>query len=328
MEKCIYCNNPDDLTDSHIIPECLGANLLLKDAVCHDCNSFLGRTIEAKICKDFRFYRFLAQIKTKKRKHPTTQADLEVLGKKVKISVGKGGLPKSIPPIIVEEGPPRQYFVVAESPKKLKKYMKKFEKIGVKFDSDEAIKQDVKLTFTADKRYISSDDYLRVVAKIAFERLCGTSPQRAFQSGYDKVKQFVRHGQYQNSKPAQLIYEENLVKKILALPFPYHSILLFAYGKLIASIVSIFGLFYYFILLNDNNRLLQEWADFIYFNPQTRESRVPILERDYSLERILTLIERSRRDPEVETKSQVFAREKFDEVVSKIRLKKNRVINN
>jgi len=54
VEKCIYCNHPDDLTDSHIIPECLGANLKIQDAVCHDCNSSLGRTIEAKICNASR----------------------------------------------------------------------------------------------------------------------------------------------------------------------------------------------------------------------------------------------------------------------------------
>jgi len=321
MEKCIYCNNSDDLTDSHIIPDCLGANLKLKDAVCGECNSSLGRTIEAKICNDFNFYRFLAQIKTKKKKHPTAQAELQVMGKKVKVSVGEGGLPKSIPPIIVKEGPPRQYLVVAESRKKLKKYMKKIKKVSWKFDSDDAEKLDVKLTFTADKRYISTDDYLRIATKIAFERLCEKYPQRAFQAEYDKVKQFVRHGQYQTSKPAQLIYEENLVKNILALPFPYHSILLFACGSLIASIVSIFGLFYYFILLNDDNRLVQEWANFIYFNPQTRETRIPILEHDCSLERILTLIGVSSRDPEVEMKSQVFAKEKFDEVMNKLKLK-------
>lgn len=68
MEKFIYCSNPKGLTKSHIIPECLGANLKLNKSVCKECNSKLGNTIEAKICNDFSFYRFLAQIKTKKRK--------------------------------------------------------------------------------------------------------------------------------------------------------------------------------------------------------------------------------------------------------------------
>lgn len=321
MEKCIYCGARERLSNSHIIPECLGANLKLPKSVCEDCNSKIGNTIEAKICNDFSFYRFLAQVKTKKGKQASTRAELEIMGNKVRVDIGEGGIPKFVPPIIVGDGPPRQFLVTAESPEKLKKYMNRFEKMGIMFDPDKMAKEDVKLIFTADKRYIDSSDYLRVATKIAFERLCYISPQRAYNTEYDNIRNFIRFGKYQNRKPARLIYEERLVTSILGLPFPLHCILVFASGRLIASIVSIFGLFYYYVILNNNNRILQNWIKFIYFNPQTKESREPIFRRMYSLRTILSLVMVSARDPDVVQKSQKFAGDKFDEVVSKIRLK-------
>ncbi len=109
MEKCIYCGSQEKLTNSHIIPECLGANLKLLKSVCEDCNKKIGSTIEAKICNDFSFYRFLAQVKTKKGKQASTRAELEIMGNKVNVKIGEGGIPTSVPPIIVDEGPPRQF---------------------------------------------------------------------------------------------------------------------------------------------------------------------------------------------------------------------------
>lgn len=321
MEKCIYCGSKEKLTNSHIIPECLGANLKLLKSVCEDCNKKIGSTIEAKICNDFSFYRFLAQVKTKKGKQASTRAELEIMGNKVNVKIGKGGIPTYVHPIIVDEGPPRKFLVTAESPEKLKKYVNRFEKIGIMFDPEKMAKEDVKLIFTADKRYIASNDYLRVATKIAFERLCDISPQRAYNDEYDNVRNFVRFGKYQNRKPARLIYEENLVNNILGVPFPFHCILLFACGRLIASIVSIFGLFYYYVILNYNNRISQNWDNFIYFNPQTREAREPILKNMYSMRRILSLVTLSLRDPDVVKKSQKYAKEKFDEVISKIKVK-------
>jgi len=317
--KCniIYCV----YISSHIIPECLGANLKLPKSVCEDCNKKIGSTIEAKICNDFSFYRFLAQVKTKKGKQTSTVAELEIMGNKVNVKIGEGGVPKCVPPIIVDEGPPRQFLVTAESPEKLKKIVNSFEKMGIMFDPEKMAREDVRLIFTADKRYIASNDYLRVATKIAFERLCYISPQRAYNDEYDKVRNFIRFGKYQNRKPARLIYEERLVNNILGLPFPFHGVLLFAYGRLIASIVSIFGLFYYYVILNDNNRILQNWAKFIYIDPHDRKAREPILKSDYSLRRILSLVWVSLRDPDVVQKSQKYAKVKFDEIVSKIKIK-------
>jgi hypothetical protein len=322
MEKCIYCNSPNNLTDSHIIPEGLGSKLKLPKSVCHECNAFIGRTIEAKICSDFSFYRFLAQIETKKGKDVTTPGDLEILGSKVTVQIGEAGIPKFVPPIVVEQGPPRKFLVLAESPEKLRKYMKQFEKMGIQFETDQATPQDVKVTFTAEKRYISSHDYLRVMSKIAFEYLCYISPLRAFNTEYAKIKGFIRYGQCTNGKPARLIFEDRLVNGILSLPFPFHGILLFGYQKMIGSIISIFGIFYYFVLLNNDNPSLQDWVRFIYFIPQTKESRVPILQHDYSLKTIVDLIRISLRDPNVEQKIQKFSKEKLDVVLKNIRIKK------
>jgi len=328
MEKCIYCNKTKKLGKSHIVPECLGAKLKLLNRICNDCNHFIGRTIEAKICRDFSFYRYLAQIRTNKGKDVTTPAELQVMGNKVIVHIGEGGKPRFVPPIVEVKGNKKRFLVVAESPDKLNKYTRRFKEMGIQFEYDRAKPITVNLISSTEKRFISSDDYLRVATKIAFEFLCHEYPLRAISDGYEKVKQYIRFGKYENEKPARLIYEDGLVNNVLALPFPLHSILLFGYERMVGSIISIFGLFYYFVLLSDDNRILQNWTSFIYFNPRTGESRVPLLKHNYSRAKILNLIRISIRDPDVELKAQKYSSDKIDEILKRIELGKAQLIDN
>jgi len=312
MRECIYCNRLKLISKSHIIPECLGGKVKLLERVCKDCNDFLGRTIEAKMCKDFSFYRYLAKIRTKKGKDTTTPAELQVMGKKVRVHIGEGGIPRFVPPIIETRYNKKRYFIVAESPEKLEKYAKRFKEMGIQFEFDSAHPLGVNLIFSAETRYLCSDDYLRVATKIAFEYLCFEYPPHAISSGYEKVKQFIKLGKCEGEKPAFLIYEKSLIEKMLYLPFPLHGILLFQYERIIGSIVSIFGLFYYFVLLKDDNRILQNWVKFVYFNPATGELRTPLINKGYSLERLLRIITMARRDPDLEIKAREYSRDKIN----------------
>lgn len=317
--KCIYCGSPNGLTDSHIVPECLGSDLQLLGSVCGDCNSTIGRELEAKMCRDFSFYRFITQIKTKSGKTPVVEADLEVFGKIIKVHIGEGGLPRDLHPIVERHGDETKFLVSAESPEKLKQEMIKFEEIGIKFDPENIKEEEARLVFTIDKTKINSIEYLRLASKIAFERLCEYTPKRAFNPDYDVVKKFIRYGDMQEKVPAGLLFEETLVNEILPLPFPYHSIMLFGLDHTVAAIVCILGLFYYFVLLNTRNALSSKWADFIYIDPMTGKARQPILLHDYSLKRILSLVAKSNGDSDRLHKAQDFARAKFDDVIKQIR---------
>ena len=325
VDRCIYCESHGTLTHSHIIPEGLGSKLKLPSSVCRECNVFLGRTIEAKICADLSFYRFLAQIETKKGKDVTTKAELEVMGNKISVQINRAGIPKLIPPIIFEKESSRKFLVLGESPEKLRKNMMQFEKMGIHFETDDAIPHDVRLIATADKRYISSDEYLRVVSKIAFEYLCYFSPQRTFNPEYGRVKNYIRNGQYKERRPAKLIFEFALVNRILPLPFPLHGILLFGHENVVASIVIIFGLFYYFIILSDSSPGIQDWEEFAYFIPKTKEHiRATLIKRSYPLSLILRLIKKSLRDQNVERKVQEFSKQKLDSFLKDMDSKKSR----
>ena len=319
MRKCIYCIKSQDLTKSHIIPECLGSQLRLKYFVCEECNSKIGRAIEAKICKDFEFYRFIAQIKTK-GKYATTRVELNVLGNDIEVEFRSGGVPKFIPPIIVDEGPPRKFFQVAESKKKLEKYIKNFAKMGIHFDESKMEIEDVKATFTVELANIDSVDYLRLATKIAFERLCLIGPTRVFNEEYNPIREFILNGIQPKNQVAFLFYEENIVNNVLPIPFPYHGILTFGFGKWIASIVTIFGLFYYLVLMNRNAYLLRNWVDYIYIDPKTGKMRVPLLKTFYSLPKLISSINRSQRDRHVLSKSKTLARNRFDDFLRQIKI--------
>jgi hypothetical protein len=119
-----------------------------------------------------------------------------------------------------------------------------------------------------------------------------------------------------------LFYESNIVNKILKLPFPHHGILMFGHGRFIASIVTIFGLFYYLVILNSNAHLIEEWIDYTYIDAHTGAVRTPLLQAHYSLPKLIRLILISQRDKDVLSKSKDFARNKFDEFLKEINLMK------
>jgi len=60
--KSVYCDNLNNLTDSYIVLEWLESNMILSKSVYQDCSGIIGHTIEAKICNDLSFCRYLAPV--------------------------------------------------------------------------------------------------------------------------------------------------------------------------------------------------------------------------------------------------------------------------
>ncbi len=309
MDKCIYCFTDKKLTKSHVIPEGLGSNLKLLKAVCLNCNSEHGRTFEAQVCKDLSFYRMLLQLESK-GKVAKTEAEMNILGHKITVSVGKKGLPQNVKPII-EEGLSRKFLVSAESPNKLKQKMKAFIKGGYEFDEDKMTETSVQLVFKGEQTKIDSLNFLRLAAKIAFEKFCMFRGTQAYDSEFNHIRSFIKEGKYGPEFVVNLIYENTLMNQVIGLPFPLHSILSYGSGKEIGAIVTIFGLFNYFVLLSSNACVIQDWDEYMIIHPQTKKDTLPLLTGKHSISTVHNLIAKSLKDKNSGQKAKEFARQKF-----------------
>jgi len=310
MGKCIYCLRPNKFIKSHVVPECLGSNIILKNSVCAVCDNKIG-IVEAKVCNELSFYRLITQVKSK-GKYATSKAELNVFGQKIPARISRGGIKGYVRPII-EDGPPRYFHAVAETQKKLKKLMKKYTKTGIEFNEERISEVEVKVVFRQELTNINSMDFLRVAAKIAFERFCMKRYSQAFDKEFNPVREFVLNGNRISRQVAFLIFDNELANNILDISCPYHGILLFGAHNKIASIVNIFGLFYYYIILNNNvNYLINDWEEFVYIDPKTKKDREPLYHSFPNFPQLELSIERSLRDSNVFRKSTNYAREKFN----------------
>jgi hypothetical protein len=317
--KCIYCLRSENLTKSHIFPEGLGGKQGPDKTVCDKCNGEFGRTVEAKVCRDFSFYRYIAQIKSK-GKQATTPASLSVMGHNLVIKkMLPGGIPSYIPPIIIDKGPPRSFIQVAESPVKLKKYMAGFiKKMGINYDETLMSVEDVKLIFYNELSSIDSIDFRRLVTKIAFERFCRIRPQQKYDKDLDPIREFIIKGTSTRNSIAVLFYERDIVNNILQLPFPYHSVLIFGRNQLIASIVTLFGLFYYLVILNPRAVTLTDWINYLYLIPTKRQETEPIFRTSYPLSALINRLHRAPKGSYALQSSKDYARARFENYLREI----------
>lgn len=207
--KCIYCLNRNPDSVSHIIPECLGATLKLHNSVCSQCNHEIGK-FEAKVCEDLHFYRWFLQLKTK-GKIATTEAELHIDGEMINVLLRKGLEPRSefIRPMIKEDGSERYFKLISDNPDRLEKqFSKYFEKLGIKFDRENVKLTKIDFVFPGEKINISSDNFKRMAAKIAFERFAQKRYQQAISSEFNHIRNYVKTGISESPEPAFLIYEK------------------------------------------------------------------------------------------------------------------------
>src|SRR5438874_9396603 len=59
---CIYCDNPDRNSESHIIPEGLGKGPTLNEAVCAKCNHRISADVEEDVVKGLGPIRHFLQL--------------------------------------------------------------------------------------------------------------------------------------------------------------------------------------------------------------------------------------------------------------------------
>lgn len=85
--QCIYCNKPDEISVSHIIPESLGKGPTLAQEVCKNCNNEINKMFEQKISDDFSAITNFLQLRGKRGKRPSIELEAQFAGQSQRITV-------------------------------------------------------------------------------------------------------------------------------------------------------------------------------------------------------------------------------------------------
>jgi len=164
--QCIYCGDPNDLTDEHIIPESLGGRLVLPKASCKACATTTGR-FEQIVARKMYLWPLRSRIgisgKRKHKKQRPTHWPAELVdGSEVeKIQVEIGKLPRLY---VVIEMPPAG-IIAGEAPRETNPELK----LHIKGDKSEMAQfvQEQDAGKLQTQHFFDWNAFNRLLAKIA-----------------------------------------------------------------------------------------------------------------------------------------------------------------
>lgn len=293
LSSCIYCKN--DFTDiepsdSDIIPTFLGGNLKLRNAVCKKCNNVINSEVEMPIRDNFRYIRSGLGIKGRRKKHINVQVEVEALGKKLGTDLDffkKKGIPPFPFEFRNENG--RKHLAILGDQKYVYRKRKEIESNTPnkkwewrEFSEMPEINASVLvLPFSL----MNGEEGKRLAAKIAFERLCQKKGTKVLKDRiYDEIREYVLYGKITRTISC-LTYNEKIMEKNLALPFPNHAIVLSHDVKRnrVIGVVSLFGLYYYLVLISTYLPVFSRWDDCIIVHPQELSEDEPFLHGTFDI---------------------------------------------
>jgi hypothetical protein len=274
--SCIYCKNSFDSvapSKSDIIPDFLGDGLILENAVCKTCNNQINSDVEMPLRDHFQFLRLGLDLPGRRRKSPGLSVDVEIESLSIKI---RGNYDKikdrGIPPLKLTGEDGKKYYVVIGTSSYIEEIKGKLALKKPNIIWQEANEKGyVKLTGSAlPTKVMSGELAKRLAAKIAFERFCQKkSSLVALDRIYDDIRNYVRSGT--SSKVlSTLIYNQEIMLTNMNFPFPYHCIVLTNDLKRdrIVGVVSLFGLYYYLVLIAKYLLIQSPWDNCVTVDPQ------------------------------------------------------------
>lgn len=279
---CIYCKefiSTNEASDSHIIPAALGGYQKLRFAVCRGCNVAISREVETPFKDAWAWLVSSLDIRGRRGKPPPFKAQINLVGKDVDITVRSRARPPKIAPIFVKGVGvhlvgPRAYVET-----KMREFEKKQpNRVWTEQDTDDLKNKDI--TFPINVDSLDAVFSRRLAAKIAFEFWAKRrSPKSVLGSEYDPVREFIRWGKMRRSAWSGLIADETIITKNLPIPFPSHAVSFVAHPSesILGSVVVLFGLFYYGVILNFRYPLIASISDLTLTTPLLKKSANPVL---------------------------------------------------
>lgn len=275
---CIYCKRSlleVEPSDSDIIPTFFGGHLKLKNAVCKKCNNDINSQVEIPIRDAFRFIRSGLDIKGRRRKDIKVPLEVKALGKTLITDLDLFQ-EKGIPPFSFEfkheDG--RKYIAILGERDYTDSMREEIERNTPnkpwKWREFSAMPEINASVLVLPFNLMKGEEGKRLAAKIAFERLCQKKGAQVLTDRlYDEIRKYVLFGKSTRTISC-LIYNEKIMEKNLDLPFPNHAIVLShdVRRNRVIGVISLFGLYYYLVLISTYLQVSSQWDDCVIVHPQ------------------------------------------------------------
>lgn len=283
---CIYCKNhftTGKASESHIIPASMGGPITLLDAVCGQCNLQVAKQVEDPFKDSWAWLLWWLDVKGRRGKPPPFKGTMNILGRETKFTIRSRKRAPEIPPIFDKgsDGKERVQFIGPPDyvSKKQSEYSKKHPKT-VWADQETASLKKSDMLFPIDIDSLDAPSTRRLAAKVAFEFWgLKRAPNTLLQPEYDAVREFVRWGTEGAQPLSGLIADEILISKNLNISFPNHAISVVAHSgeTKLGAIVVLFGLFYYWVVLNPRYPLRASMSELTVMNPVGKTAKDAVL---------------------------------------------------
>lgn len=284
--KCIYCQkySPNIKPSiSHIIPEAFGKGPILKIGVCACCNGYINKKVESLFIKATSPLRSLLAIKGKRGK-PSFKAKAKFGDAQFDITLRH---PKDLEErlfffknVTGKEG--KKKIAIIGCGSKFYKAQKKYETKHKQTEWEGIAGKDRKIDFefVLNLGSFFSVEALRLAAKIAFELYCSKRPSEVVEGyEFDAIREFIRYGKYErNAAISNVTIDPAILRGLGNIPLGIHSVYLDynMASRKIVSIVGLFGLVYYKVILTRYANIFVSSNELFLFNPQ-RGQYQPIL---------------------------------------------------
>lgn len=277
---CIYCkkSTPEvEPTLSHVIPDFLGGALELKDAVCKTCNNKINGDVEEPIKKPFAYLRSGLDLQGRRRRDIKVPAKVKILGVELETNLNSD---IRIPPFEYQKSNGERGLVIVGENEYVENEKKKIDSNQRKkwaWEELEGTPHPEIFIEVLPFNVLLSNKGQRLAAKIAFERFCQLrSPSSLLESCYDQIREFIFADNAQ-SIFSNLFFDDKVMNRNFNIPFPWHGIFLMQREYKLISIVTLFGLFYFLVILTTRTQIVANWEECILSDSQSKKEIVPIL---------------------------------------------------
>lgn len=267
--KCFSCCNFKPMTEEHIIPQSLGGRLSAW-IYCKECNDIFGRTIEADLVDNFKYFSTALKIGRIRGKHQPYAVTLVPDG--IELTFDGKEFKRKEPVVEIKKDGNRieSVKIIARSSGELARIT---FSIKNKYFLNDEFKDQTEFhpgPINVEREFIFDNSLIRrAVSKMAYGLICIKIPkEKAFSPSFDDIRRYIRFGDNKDLASANFRNTGFLSDNVR----PLHKIHI-SFNKdkkLVIGYICLFGIFKYTTLLSKQFDSIIDLPDIDYtFDPKT-----------------------------------------------------------
>lgn len=280
---CIYCLKSFPIvtpSEAHIFPDAMGGETSVSDTVCLGCNGWINREIEMPALPTFALFRSLLGIRGRRNDIVRVRATIRFAGQEVEAFLNEVGQPDIIIHVGADAAGRKTYSLFGPADT----VEAKRQEIAWKYPSLKWKEQDLLSTAPPEsliefKVDLAGSGLRRLAAKIGFERFAQLRTATfVADKEFNRIRQFILTGNEQTSC-CGVLSDRRLLEGSLTFPVPNHAVVIVAhpYDSILGAFVSLYGIFYWWVLLSTEYTALGPTDDLLIEHPQNKTAYSPQL---------------------------------------------------